>query len=90
MLNTYWRSVLQGSWGERKGEKNGKQPGGTLASWPLCVEIVGSSAMSGLSTSVCKLCGDSMTEMISYRRSLEEVSTPTDTSPFISWGSLIP
>jgi hypothetical protein len=61
VLNTYWRSVLQGSWGERKGEKNGKQPGGTLASWPLCVEIVGSSAMSGLSTSVCKLCGDSMT-----------------------------
>ena len=60
MLNTYWRSVLQGSWGERKGEKNGKQSGGSLASWPLCVEIVGSSAMSGLSTSVCKLCGDSM------------------------------
>lgn len=71
MLKTYWKSVLQGSWGEGKGEKNGKQQAG-----PSVWRLADSSAIPGL-----LLCASSVgtpcLPMIFYRRYLAEVFHPS-------------
>lgn len=59
--------------------------------WPAGPSVwrsAGPSAVSGLLLRASSV-GTPCLWVISYRRNLEEGSTPTDVSPFISWGSLI-